>query len=80
MPLHVQGQVVGPREGPLTSLAVEGFVAGVLAVVPRELVRPREPPQAPRPRARAFLLKAGGFSFSRKFRWNNTEILFFVHN
>ena len=46
MPLHVEGEVVGPAEGPLAQLALEGPVTRVLALVPRQLVRPREPPPA----------------------------------
>ena len=46
VPLHVEGEVVGPAEGPLAQLALEGPVTSVLALVPRQLVRPREPPPA----------------------------------
>ena len=46
VPLHVEGEVVGPAEGPLAQLALEGAVTRVLALVPRQLVRPREPPPA----------------------------------
>ena len=46
MPLHVEGEVVGPGEAPVAVLALEGLEAGVLAVMPRQLVRPREPPLA----------------------------------
>ena len=46
VPLHVEGEVVGPAEGPLAQLALEGPVTRVLALVPRQLVRPREPPPA----------------------------------
>ena len=56
MPLHVQGEVVGPREAPVAVLALEGLEAGVLAVVPRQLVGPREPPLAAVPRATVRLL------------------------
>ena len=35
---HVQGQVVGPGERPLTEVALERPVARVFAVVPRELI------------------------------------------
>ena len=46
MPLHVQGQVVRPGEGPLTHPALERTVPGVLAGVPRQLIRPCKPPAA----------------------------------
>ena len=46
VPLHVEGEVVGPAEGALAQLALEGAVPRVLALVPRQLVRPREPPPA----------------------------------
>lgn len=38
VPLHVQRQVVGAREGAVTQVALEGPVARVLAVVARELI------------------------------------------
>lgn len=47
----MQGEVVGPREGPLTDSALERLGARVLAVVARQLVGPREPPLALRPLA-----------------------------
>ena len=56
MPLHVQGEVVRPGEAPVAVLALEGLEAGVLAVVPRQLVGPREPPLAAVPRATVRLL------------------------
>ena len=46
VPLHVEGEVVRPAEGALAQLALEGPVTRVLALVPRQLVRPREPPPA----------------------------------
>lgn len=46
MPLHVQGQVVAPREASGAEAALERLGARVLPVVPRELVRPGEPPLA----------------------------------
>ena len=46
VPLHVEGEVVRPAEGALAQLALEGPVTSVLALVPRQLVRPREPPPA----------------------------------
>ena len=49
--LHVQRQVVAPAEGALAEVALEGAVAGVLAVVTRQLVRARELPAAALPRA-----------------------------
>ena len=56
VPLHVQRQVVGAREGPVAHLALEGLGARVLAVVPGEFVRPREPPLALGPVAPVRLL------------------------
>ena len=44
--LHVQRQVVGPAEGSLAQLALERPVPRVLPLVPRQLVRAREPPPA----------------------------------
>ena len=38
MSLHVEGQVVAAGEGPRAEVALEGFGAGVLPVVPGELV------------------------------------------
>ena len=38
MPLHVEGQVVRPREGPVTQFAVEGSVPRVFSLVSGELV------------------------------------------
>ena len=38
VPLHVEGQVVRPAEGPLTQFALEGPVPGVLPLVAGELV------------------------------------------
>ncbi len=38
MSLHVQSQVVGAGEGPLTQQTLVGFLAGVLAVVTRQLI------------------------------------------
>ena len=56
MPLHVQRQVVGAREGTVAQVALEGPVARVLAVVARELVRSRELPAAAFPVAVVGLL------------------------
>lgn len=53
---HVQGQVVGAGEGPVAEGAGEGAVTRVLAVVPRQLVRPGEAPSAVRPVAAVRLL------------------------
>lgn len=44
MSLHVEGEVVGAREGALAHLALEGLGARVLTIVTRQLVRPSEPP------------------------------------
>lgn len=46
MPLHVQGQVVAPREASGAEAALERLGARVLPVVPREFVGPGEPPLA----------------------------------
>ena len=53
---HVQRQVVGAREGSLAQLALERPVAGVLAVVARQLVGAGELPAAALPRALVRLL------------------------
>ena len=50
VPLHVQRQVVRPREGPLTQPTLERPVARVLAVVTRQLVGAGELPAAALPR------------------------------
>lgn len=69
VPLHVQRQVVGAREGTVAQVALEGPVARVLAVVARELVRSRELPAAAFPVAVVGLLACrerarAGLSFS----------------
>lgn len=56
VPFHVQRQVVGAREAAVADGALEGLGARVLAVVTRELVRPREPPVTAFPRALVGLL------------------------
>lgn len=56
VPLHVQRQVVGAREGALAFVALEWLLARVLPEVARQLVRPSELPRAARPRARVRLL------------------------
>lgn len=70
MPLHVKRQVVRPRERALAQLAVERFVAGVLALVAGQLVRAGKTPAAVGPLANVRLLpgvsaqvglKMGGF-------------------
>ena len=38
VPLHVEGEVVGPAEGPLAQLALEGPVPGVFPLMPGELI------------------------------------------
>ena len=38
--LHVEGEVVGPGETPLTHFAFEGLGSGVLPVMAGQLVRP----------------------------------------
>lgn len=59
MPLHVQGEVVRAREGPLADAAFEGLVAGVLPSVAGQLVGPGEPPVALAPLALVRLLTCG---------------------
>lgn len=49
--LHMEGQVVGPREGPLTQMALKRFLSCVFPVVTCQLVRACELPRAPLPRA-----------------------------
>lgn len=46
MPLHVQGEVVAPRERSLADRAFERLRARVLPIVPSQFVAPREPPFA----------------------------------
>ena len=59
VPLHVQREVVGACERALADGALERLCARVLAVVARQLVRPREPPFALRPLTRVRLLTWG---------------------
>lgn len=56
VPLHVEGEVVGPGEAAVALAALEGLDARVLPQVPRQLVRPREPPLAAVPGAPVRLL------------------------
>ena len=56
VPLHVEGEVVRPGEAAVALAALEGLDAGVLPQVPRQLVRPREPPLAAVPGAPVRLL------------------------
>ena len=56
MSFHVEGEVIGSREGALTDVALEGFVSRVLPEVAREFVRPRETPRATLPVADVRLL------------------------
>lgn len=60
VPLHVQGQVVRPGEGPVAEVALEGPVPGVLAVVAGELVGAGELPAAALPVAVVRLLTCRG--------------------
>lgn len=54
--LHVQRQVVGTREAAIAVATLEGFGAGVFAVVARQLVRAGEAPAATLPLAFVGLL------------------------
>ena len=56
VPLHVQGQVVRAGEAAVAHAALEGLGPRVLAVVPGQLVRAREPPVAAFPGALVRLL------------------------
>ena len=49
VPLHVQSQVVGAGEGPLTQHTLVGLLARVLAVMTRQLIRAGEFPVAALP-------------------------------
>lgn len=51
VPLHVKGEMVAPRKRSLTEMALERFLARVLAIVSRKLVRACELPRAALPRA-----------------------------
>ena len=51
MSLHVQGQVVGPGEGSLTQVTLEGTVTSVFAEVAGQLVGASELPAATFPAA-----------------------------
>jgi len=54
--LHVQREVIAARERPLATRTLERPVAGMLAVVARQLVGTRELPLTPRPLARVGFL------------------------
>lgn len=56
MPLHVQGEVVGPGEGPFTQVTLERPVSGVLPEVTRELIGTSELPAATLPAAVVWFL------------------------
>lgn len=56
VPLHVQGEVVGPGEGARADGALEGFGARVFPVMARQLVRTGETPIAAVPRTPVRLL------------------------
>ena len=64
--LHVQRQVVGTREGALAQLALERPVAGVFAVVARQLVRTGKLPAAVLPRALVRLLPCNRATTTKK--------------
>ena len=54
--LHVQREVIASREGALAEVTLERAVAGVLAVVTRQLVAARKLPTTALPRAGVRLL------------------------
>ena len=56
VPLHVQGQVVGPGEAAVTHCTLERLGPSVLPVMARQLIRAREPPVAAVPGAFVWLL------------------------
>ena len=56
MTLHVQGQVVRARKGPLAQLTLEGLLSRVFAVMASQFVRSSEFPRAPLPSAGVRLL------------------------
>lgn len=56
VPLHVQREMIATGERALAEVALEGLLAGVLAVVPRQLVRAGELPRAALPCALVRLL------------------------
>jgi len=56
VPLHVERQMIAPRERSLTEMALERLLARVLAIVPRQLVRSCEFPRAALPCALIWLL------------------------
>ena len=60
MSFEVEGEMIRPRECPVTHFALEGFVARVLADVPCQLVGPGELPAAVLPRADVRLLAGVG--------------------
>lgn len=56
MSLHVQSEVIGPREGAFAKVALERSVAGVLAEVASQLIGAGELPAATLPTATVWLL------------------------
>lgn len=49
MPLHMEGQMIRPGEGPLAEATLEGPVPGVLPVMAGQLIGTRELPPASLP-------------------------------
>ena len=60
MPLHVKTKVVTPCKSAFTEVTSERFAPRVFPQMPRELVRPGEPPVALRPAAAVRLLPRVG--------------------
>lgn len=56
MAFHVEGEMVGPGEGALTQVALEGSVSGVLAEVTGQFIRTGKLPSATFPIAMVRLL------------------------
>lgn len=56
VPLHVQGEMVGPGEGPFAQVTLERPVTGVLPEVTRELIGTSELPAATLPAAVVWFL------------------------
>ena len=81
--LHVEREVVGPREGPLTEPALERTVAGVFAVVTGQLIRACKLPSTALPaalirflpRVRAEMrLEVRGLGVCLAARWMGTRV------
>lgn len=76
MSLHVKREVVGPGEGTITQVALEGPVTGVFAEMPCQFVGASEFPAATVPTAMVWLFTCRDKeerNVSISFRWDNVN-------